>query len=166
MTLNTCISYVPGRLTEAEISQVGDALWNEKYTPEDSLPENTDIYDWAFLEMPEPLPGVADRAFRRKWLSIDFVKVQNRAPSPGEVITVSSPNKPTNPASLDDTLWNVGFACSSLRRSGGKFEFSSEERKRIMSLFHFGPGPMSRRTRFLPSAEMRHVNPLSERLLA
>ena len=123
-----------GRLTEAEISQVGDALWNEKYTPEDSLPENTDIYDWAFLEMPEPLPGVADRAFRRKWLSSDFVKVQDSAPSPGEVIPVSSPNEPTHPASLEDTLWNVGFACSSLRRSGGKFEFSSEERKRIIEL--------------------------------
>ena len=122
------------RLTEAEISQVGDALWNEKYTPEDSLPENTDIYDWAFLEMPEPLPGVADRAFRRKWLSSDFVKVRDSAPSPGEVITVSSPNEPTHPASLEDTLWNVGFACSSLRRSGGKFEFSSEERKRIIEL--------------------------------
>ena len=123
-----------GRLTDAEISQVGDALWNEKYTPEDSLPENTDIYDWAFLELPEPLPGVADRAFRRKWLSGDFVKVQDSAPSPGEVIIVSSPNEPTNPASLDDTLWNVGSACSSLRKSGGKFEFSSEERKRIIEL--------------------------------
>ena len=122
------------RLTEAEISQAGDALWNEKYTPEDSLPENTDIYDWAFLEMPEPLPGVADRAFRRKWLSNDFVKVQDRASSPGETITVSYPNEPNNPASLDDTLWNVGSACSSLRASGGKFEFSSEERKRIIEL--------------------------------
>ena len=104
------------RLTEAEISQVGDALWDEKHTPENSLPENTGIYDWEFLEMPEPIPGVADRAFRRKWLSSDLVKVQDRA------------------ASLDDTLWNVGSACSSLRASGDKFEFSSEERKLIIEL--------------------------------
>ena len=129
------VSVTPqGRLTEAEISQVGDALWNEKYTPDDSLPENTNIYDWAFLELPEPLPGLADLAFRRKWLSSDFIKVQDSIPSPGKAITVSYPTEPANPARLEDIFWHVGSACSSLRRSGGKFELSSEERKHIMEL--------------------------------
>ena len=123
-----------GRLTEAEISQVGDALWNEKYTPDDSLPKNTDLDDWEFLVLPEPKPGLAEQRFRRKWLSSDSVKVLDSAPSPGETITVSFPNEPTNPASLEDTLWNVGFACSSIRKSGGKFELSSVERKHIMDL--------------------------------
>ena len=123
-----------GRLNEAEISQVGDALWNENYTPDDSLPKNTAICDWAFLELPEPLSGRADRAFRRKWLSSDFVEVQDSAPSPDETITVSFRNRPTNPASLEDILWNVGSACSSIRKSGGKFELSSVERKHIMNL--------------------------------
>ena len=123
-----------GRLTEAEISQSSKALWAEKHTPGDSLPQDTDLYDWAFLTLPEPNPGLAEARFRLKWLSADFGKLEHSAPSPGGTITVSLSYEPRNPARLEDTLWNVGAAITSGGNHGRPFELSSDERKHIVEL--------------------------------
>ena len=56
-------------LTKAETSEVADALWASGYVPSDGLPTTTALYDWAFLVLPEPEPRLADRRFRRKWLT-------------------------------------------------------------------------------------------------
>ena len=122
------------RLTEAEISQSSKALWAEKHTPGDSLPQDTDLYDWAFLTLPEPNPGLAEARFRLKWLSADFGKLEHSAPSPGGTITVSLSYEPRNPARLEDTLWNVGAAITSGGNRGRPFELSSDERKHIVEL--------------------------------
>ena len=122
------------RLTEAEISQVSEALWAAEHTPGDSLPENIGLYDVAFLVLPEPKPSLADERFRLKWLSADLVKLQRNAPSSDGTVTVSFPYDPIDPAFLEDTLWNVGSACSSVEVHGRPFELSSEERKHIVDL--------------------------------
>ena len=121
------------RLTEAETSQIGKALWAEKHTPGDSLPQDTDLYDWVFLTLPEPNPGLAEARFRLKWLSADFGKLEHSAPSPGGTTTVSLSSEPRDPAKLEDTLWNVGAAITRENR-GRPFELSSDERKRIVEL--------------------------------
>ena len=122
------------RLTESEVSQVGAALWAAEHTPDDGLPENTDLYDWMFLVLPEPKPGLAEQRFRRKWLSTGPVELQDSIERSGETITVSFPNEPTNPARLEDTLWNLGAALSILRDDGRAFELSVEEREHIVGL--------------------------------
>ena len=77
------------RLTEAESSQVAQALWNEKYTSPNDLPGETLLFDWAFLLFPEPELGLAEQRFRCKWLTNSNAS-QEDAPS------------------LDEILWQVG----------------------------------------------------------
>ena len=122
------------RLTESEVSQVGAALWTAEHTPDDGLPQNTNLYDWVFLVLPEPKPGLAEQRFRRKWLSTGPVETQDSIERSGETITVSFPNEPSNPARLEDTLWNLGAAFSISKDQGHTFELSAEELKHIIEL--------------------------------
>ena len=122
------------RLTESEVFQVGTALWVAEHTPDDGLPQNTDLYDWVFLVLPEPKPGLAEQRFRRKWLSTGPVELQDSIERSGETITVSFPNEPTNQAILEDTLWNMGAAFSISKEHGRTFELSAEEHKHIVEL--------------------------------
>ena len=84
------------RLTEAESSQVAQALWSEKYTRSRTLPGETELLDWVFFLLPEPEPGLAEQRFRQKWLDASGLPQEN-APSP------------------DDILWQVGYAISGLK---------------------------------------------------
>ncbi len=81
------------RLTEAESSQVAQALWSEKHTRSNDLPGETLLFDWAFLLFPEPELGLAEHRFRCKWL------------------TASSAPQEDEP-SLDDILWQIGMPTS------------------------------------------------------
>ena len=114
-------------MSEAELSLAGEALWNSGNTQNDGLPENTSLYDWAFLSLPEPTPGLAEERFRLKWLSTIPSKDRPNEPDSTGTITMSFPNEPTNPASLEDTLWNLGAAFSFSAQHGSEFELSSEE---------------------------------------
>ncbi len=121
-------------LTKEELSQIGKALWAKEHTSDEGLPENTDLYDWTFLVLPEPKLGLADKRFRLKWLSVDPAKLQHSASSAGGITTVSFPYEPADPARLEDTLCNVGNAFSISRDRGGAFGLSSQERKHILDL--------------------------------
>ena len=63
-----------GVLTGAETSEMADALWASEYVAAGHLPTETTLFDWAFLALPDPKPGLADRRFRRKWLSREVVQ--------------------------------------------------------------------------------------------
>ena len=92
-----------------EISEFAQALWGEDYLSSENLPSGTDIYDWAFLVLPEPKPDLAEQRFRAKWLLPDQSKdgVSLRA---GEV------------------LWQVGTAIANLGIHGKPLSLSDAER--------------------------------------
>lgn len=73
------------RLTESEASQIAQALWNETYTGSDGLPGETLLYDWVFLLLPEPEPGMAKQRFRHKWLPPGRTS-QETASSPHDIL--------------------------------------------------------------------------------
>ena len=60
-------------LNEAETAEVADALWTAEYVPVDGIPTGTSLFDFEFLDLPEPEIGLADRLFRRRWLASDAV---------------------------------------------------------------------------------------------
>ena len=103
------------RLTEAESSKIAQALWNEKYTKPNDLPGETQLFDWVFLLLPEPETGLAEQRFRRKWLTISNESQEN-APK------------------LEDILWEVGRAISSLKSYGCSLEISEDERSYLIQL--------------------------------
>lgn len=103
------------RLTEAESSQVAQALWSEKYTGPNDLPGETDLFDWAFLLLPEPELGLAEQRFRRKWLTASNTP-QEDAPS------------------HDDILWQVGNAISYLKNHQRSLELSEDERAYLIKV--------------------------------
>ena len=104
-----------GRLTEAESSQVAQALWSEKYTGPNDLPGETDLLDWVFLLLPEPELGLAEQRFRRKWLTASNAP-QGDAPS------------------HDDILWQVGNATSCLKNHQRPLELSEDERAYLIKV--------------------------------
>ena len=104
-----------GRLTEAESSQVAQALWSEKYTGSNDLPSETSLFDWTFLLLPEPELGLAEQHFRCKWL------------------TASSTPQEDEP-SLDDTLWQIGKTISYLKDHQRSLELSEDERSYLIEV--------------------------------
>lgn len=86
---------IKGLLSDAETSQVAQALWRSDHTEPNDLPGGTNLYEWVFLLLPQPQPGLAEQRFRHKWLDID--KFPQR-----------------NDADLDELLWQIGSAISGL----------------------------------------------------
>ncbi len=98
-----------GRLTEAESSQIAQALWDEEHTSPNDLPGETSLFDWTFLLLPEPELGLAEQRFRCKWLTV------SRAPQedvPGH----------------DKTLWQIGKTISFLKDHQRSLDLSENER--------------------------------------
>lgn len=103
------------QLTEAELSQVAQALWSEKYTDPNDLPGETSLLDGAFLLLPEPELGLAEQRFRRKWLTAS-----------------NAPQKDT--PRHDDILWQVGKAISILKNHQRPLELSEDERAYLIKV--------------------------------
>jgi len=57
-----------GILTVPEKNLLAQSLWHTDYISTDTLPSGTSLYDWIFLFLPEPKPGIAEQCFRKKWL--------------------------------------------------------------------------------------------------
>ena len=123
-----------GFLTEAERSEVTDALWAAEYVTAESLPTGTSLFDFEFLSLPEPEPGLADRRFRHRWLTCDSVKSRHDSLSSSGTVRVSLRARPNDPTQLEDTLWHVGGAIAELRARGLSFGVTDSERKRVSDL--------------------------------
>ena len=80
-----------GLFSEAELGDVAKALWTVEDDVGDELPTGTELFDWAFLLLPEPEVGIARDAFRRKWMA------------PREVVSLSDQD-------VDASLWKIGDA--------------------------------------------------------
>ena len=96
------------QLSEPDAARIAQALWSTKYTRANELPSETLLYDWVFLLLPEPKPGLAEQTFRRKWLLTSSLSQKNRP-------------------SLDDILWQVGKAIAGLKTHGYSFTISDDE---------------------------------------
>ena len=106
---------LPKRLNEAEAAKIARALWSEKHTGPNDLPGQTVLFDWVFLLLPEPEPGLAEKRFRNKWLA-----------------TKSAPQE--KGPSLDDILWQVGKAIAGLKVRERSLALSEEERSYLIEV--------------------------------
>ena len=102
-------------LKATEQKELIKALWGKKYSNHDALPSGTSLNDWDFLFLPEPEPGLAERCFRRKWLTTSI-----------HANEVSLP--------VDFILWHVGVAIHEMRTHGRQLEFSDEEKNNLAAL--------------------------------
>jgi hypothetical protein len=134
-----------GRLTEAESSQVAQALWDEKYTSPNDLPGETLLFDWAFLLFPEPELGLAEQRFRCKWLTTSNAP-QEDAPS------------------LDDILWQIGKTISYLKDHQRSLELSEDERSYLIEVVEqWSNTPVPRH--FFPFVESELREPILQALI-
>ena len=97
-------------LSDSERAAVATALWGSDYTNQELLPEGTALFEWAFMLLPEPEPGLARTRFHERWLT-DKQRSGEEAPTP------------------EDILWNVGAAVANLRIHDLSLEMSDVDRK-------------------------------------
>ena len=98
------------KLSAGERSRISKALWGVGFVEHDELPSGTDLFDWAFLVLPEPKKGLAEKQFRAKWLDEDSL---------------------AEPKDYWETFWQVGFAIRNLRVRGKPFPLSEQEQSRL-----------------------------------
>lgn len=102
-----------GGLTEVETGLVAQALWHPDHTGPDTLPSETSLYDWVFLLLPEPEPGLAKQRFRRKWLGS---------------------REPENEKDLNELFWESGSALTSPRHHQQPLTLTSEEHAKLAAM--------------------------------
>ena len=119
-------------LTETEKQEVAEALWQDGIAGSYDLPRDTDLMDWPFLLLPELSVGLAERAFRHKWLEC--------------VASTVNEGEESFSFSIDDTndsLWQIGMALQGLRKSGKELRLSESERSGMASLVgHWADTPL------------------------
>ena len=100
--------YSCGLVAKSEEALVAKALWGDNYASYDGLPTHIRANDWGFLVLPEPENGIAERRYRKKWLSTKTSSVDEL------------PN-------TDTLLFNVGSAIFGLRGYTRPLIFSDQE---------------------------------------
>lgn len=137
-----------GQLNEEETQRIAEALWCPSHTPPDALPIYTRLFDWSFLTLPEPAPGLALDHFKARWL--------------GRRVTTGWQHKPTieiygnslnglnhDNQDLDSCLWQVGSAILSLQRQARHLALSETEKADLRQLLEIWadaplPDPLAR----------------------
>ena len=126
-------------LSDAETSQVAQALWSSDHTEPNDLPGGTNLYEWVFLPLPQPQPGLAEQRFRHKWLDID--KFPQR-----------------NGADLDELLWQIGSAISGLNVYQQPLTLSDREQNYLAGLVRqWAESPPVRKTIFFDHQDIDRV---------
>ena len=136
-------------LSADEELQIAEALWSSQHTASEGLPGNTGLYDWGYLILPEPEPGLAQARFRAKWVSQTSLprdNIQNGGDGRVVSIPLSVDSRALNAdvGSLDITLWQIGNAIHESRRDGLPFNFTDEEKCVLVQLVEAwadAPGP-------------------------
>ena len=110
-----------GRLVESkvlstdEMTEFGQALWGEEQDAPGGIPTGTDIFDWAFMVLPEPRTGLAEERFRAKWLNPELANASDQLQT-GKI------------------LWEVGAAIGNLAIHGIRFALSVEEERYLKNI--------------------------------
>ena len=102
-------------LTADEMVEFGQVLWGEERGGPCDLPTGTDIFDWAFMVLPEPRTGLSEERFRAKWLNPDML------------------NEP-DPPQVGKILWEVGAAIGNLAIHGICFSLSVKEKRYLVDV--------------------------------
>ena len=68
-----------GLLLEHEKVEMAASLWKPEFLDEYGMPKATTLFDFVHLSMPEPQPGTATRAFRKKWIGAEIAKDDHAA---------------------------------------------------------------------------------------
>ncbi len=98
------------RLTDPEAKRVAEALWLTRFTGADALPSETKLFDWVFLLLPEPAPGLAEQRLRDHWFGSQEARDPNR---------------------LNEAFWRVGTALSALRAEQRPLALAPDECARL-----------------------------------
>ena len=114
------------RLTDAEQAQVAAALWHSDYTGTEGLPGETNLHDWAFLQLPEPSKGLAEQRFRRKWLDKSILERVGNRDRGGTHRIELGPVVP-RPTDLNGVIGQVGIALAEMQRLDRALTLSKEE---------------------------------------
>ena len=123
-------------LSEEESNSIAQALWTERYTSTVGLPSGTDLFDWAFLTLPEPSPGLALERFRTKWLRrIEDVTYEFSQRTRGIQILGNSRNGLNHDTlDIDSRLWQAHGAIQRLKESKGELVLATSEKAHLTSL--------------------------------
>ena len=123
-------------LTEEETLKLAAALWDGQHSAPNGLPENTGIFDWAFLTFPEPSKGLAQERFHTKWISHGENELYDiRRHKRGIQIRGNSSNGLNHdPHDVESRLWQVGSAIRSLQRSEQTLALSETDKEHLATL--------------------------------
>ena len=124
------------QITDEETEKIAAALWSEKYTPPNGLPQYTELYDWAFLRFPEPGQGIAKQRFHAKWISYDEAEqYQIQRNQRGVQLGRGSANG-LNHDTLDveSRIWQIGSAIRDLRRREQTLALSTTDQAHLVQL--------------------------------
>ena len=114
------------RFTAAEKSQIAAALWHADYTGLDGLPRETDLHDWAFLQLPEPSAGLAEQRFRSKWFDQSTLARARNREQGGTYRVPFGPVVP-DPTDLNGVIGQVGTALAEMERLDNALTLSKED---------------------------------------
>ena len=140
-----------GHIKDDEVSEIAAALWNEKHTPQDGLPQHTDMHDWAFLFFPEPEDGLAQQRFHAKWISCDEneqydIERHKRGVQIGRGSTTGLNHDTLD---VESRLWQVGSAIRNLRLRGQKLALSkTDEDHLVLMLLTWAGDPVPEESSF------------------
>ena len=112
-------------LNQDESQKIAVALWTEKHTGPSELPRNTRLYDWQFLTLPEPTPGLAQERFRAKWLAERRVQLSKNS---------ANDLNHDDPSDVASRLWQAGRAIQSLQRNQQELTLSHAEKDHLTRL--------------------------------
>ena len=137
-----------GQLTEEETQRIAEALWSESHTPPDELPIYTKLFDWSFLTLPEPAPGLAQERFKARWIGRQETTGWHHKPTI-EIFGNSLNGLNHDNQDLDSRLWQVGSAILSLRRQAKHMALSETEKVDLCQLLEIWadaplPDPLAR----------------------
>ena len=125
------------KLNQMEIERLGAALWKESLPVPGTLPQGTDLYDWAFLSLPAPQPEMAFQRFREKWLAANApVKEDaNKSKDGTSYISISLGQGTFDDTSdIESRLWQIGNAIKCLQAEGEEFHLTNAEQQHLFNL--------------------------------
>ena len=124
-----------GTLSEIEKQPIAQALWSDTTLGTDGLPSGTGLHDFAFLNLPEPTTGLAQKRFFQKWLpSPDRITTANFEDVPTSLTLTGDYGLVNDPDDLENCLWQLSSAFMNLRHAEIEPELTDEQKTTLSNL--------------------------------
>ena len=122
-------------LSKNEKQPIAQALWSDTTLGTDGLPSGTGLHDFAFLNLPEPTKGLAQKRFFQKWLpSPDHITKANFEQVPNPLTLTGDYGFGNDRDNLENCLWQLSSAFRNLRHSEIEPELSDEQKVTLANL--------------------------------